>query len=59
MNKYVAIYNGKQITVEAETLYKAKQLAVSKFNPPKSKQHMVSIMLCEANGQAVVHTAVD
>ena len=53
---YVAFYNGKQIELYASSLYDAKQKAVATFKAPKSKQHMVSVLLAEKNGEAVVHT---
>lgn len=44
---YVAFYNGKQTTIQAESIYSAKLAAVQYFKPPKSKQHMVSVVLAD------------
>lgn len=57
MNKYAAFYNGKESTIEAESLYQAKTKAVAHFKAPKSKQHMVSVMLAEKDGESVTHIA--
>jgi len=52
---YIALYNGRQAEVWADTLFKAKDLAVAYFKPPKSKQHLVSVTLAEKEGQPVIH----
>jgi len=57
MNGYKAFYNGKETEVYAETMFKAQDKAVAFFNPPKSKRHMVSVVLCEKEGQQVTHIA--
>jgi len=58
MNKYVAIYKGKEIVVEAKTLYAAKLAAIEMLKVRKSQQHMVSVLLVEkANGEEVIHVA--
>ena len=54
---FVAFYSGKQADVWADTLFQAKQLAVAFFKPPKSKTHMVSVVLAEKNGKQVTHVA--
>jgi hypothetical protein len=43
--------------VWADTLFQAKERAVAYFKPPKSKQHLVTVMLAEKNGEPVVHVA--
>lgn len=53
MNGYVAFYEGKRVEVRAETLYRAKQMAVDLFKPPKRKAHMVSVVLAEKDGVPV------
>ena len=57
MNGYVCFYSGKRIEIYADTLYQAKEKAVLEFKAPKSKRHMVSVMLAEKNGQELIHTA--
>jgi len=56
MNKYIAFFNGKQISVEAETSCSAQQEAVKQFKPSKSKQHMVHVYLHEKDGEQVAHS---
>ena len=59
MNGYKGFYNGKETDIYATSLYEAKLKAVEFFKPPKSKQHMVHVHLCELNGKQVIHKAVD
>ena len=56
---YLALYNGKQAEVWADTMLAAKTLAVAYFKPPKSRTHLVSVHLCESNGGPVVHTPTE
>lgn len=56
MNGYVAFYNGQRLEVYAKDLWAAKQQVIEKLKAPKSKQHMVSVMLAEKDGHSVVHT---
>ena len=58
-NGYIAFYNNKKIELFAESLYSAKLKAVAKMRVPKSKQHMVSVVLAEINNNPVIHIAVD
>lgn len=57
MNGYVCFYNGKRIEVHANTSYEALSKAVEQLKPPKSKHHMVSVVLAEKRGESVTHTA--
>lgn len=57
MNGYVAFYNQRRTEVYADSLYEAKELAIAAFKPPKSKRHMVTVVLAEKDGQPVVHAA--
>jgi len=57
LNGYKAFYNDKETDIWANDLYEAKQKAIAYFKPKKSKEHMVSVHLCEkANGEQVEHT---
>lgn len=56
MNGYKAFYASKTADIYAEDMFKAKQQAIAHFKVPKSKQHMVSVVLCEKEGQQVTHT---
>lgn len=58
LNGYIAIYERKQIEIYAVSLYAAKVEACKRLNVRKSKEHMVSVMLCELpDGSEVTHTA--
>lgn len=53
MNKYNCYWNGKEATIEADSLYAAKVSAVCKWDVPRSKHSMVSVILVEKEGEAV------
>lgn len=53
MNGYRAFYNGRTWDVYADSLYAAKVAAIKLICPPRTKQHMVSVVLCEASGKQV------
>lgn len=57
MNGYVCFYNSKRIEVRAASLYAAKLAALEQFKPPKSKAHMVSVVLAEKESTPVTHVA--
>ncbi len=58
MNTYHAFYKGKKIELQAETSYKAQQLAATQFKARKSYE--VTVMLvAKADGVPIVHVAVD
>ena len=59
LNGYLAYYNQGQKEVYAESSYAAYLKAVEMFSPPKSKRHMVHVVLCELNGEQVYHRPVD
>lgn len=56
---YVAFYNGKRADVWANSSFDAVERARVFFKPPKSKKHMVHVVLAEKNGEQVVHSAVN
>lgn len=53
MYGYKAFYNGKTWDIHADSLYAAKQAAIKVICPPRSKEHMVSVVLCEKDGKDV------
>ncbi len=53
LNGYIAMYDSKEHKTYASTLYEAKCNAVEFFKPPKSKQHMVHVHLCEHENSEV------
>jgi len=55
MNKYQAGLNGKQIEVEAATLWAAKQAAIAALRPSKKDAGLLWVMLVENDGEAVTH----
>jgi len=56
LSKFVGIYNGKRIEVEACDLWGAKKLVVSELKVPMSKWGLVSVMCVESKGQEVIHS---
>lgn len=56
MNGYVAFYNGQRLEVYANDLWSAKQQVIEKLKVPKTKQHMVSVLLAEKDDQPITHT---
>jgi hypothetical protein len=59
MNGYKAFYNRKEIEVYADTLYGAKLKAIQIFKPKKKDEHNIAVVLCEKNGEQVVHVPAD
>lgn len=56
MNGYIAFYDGKKYELHAESMISAKEIATAYFKPPKSKRHMVSVVLAEKDGKPVTHS---
>lgn len=54
MNTYQAFYRGKSIQVQAESSYKAQQLAAQQFKARKS--YDVTIVLVAKDGEQVSHS---
>ena len=55
MNGYKAFYKGKSIDIMASTSYEAQKLAALRFKAKKSYE--VTVILCEKQGEQVVHKA--
>lgn len=53
MNKYVAMFRGKKIEVEANTTYEAQLKAQVIFRARKSYE--VTVLLAEKSGEEVTH----
>ena len=51
-----AFYKGREITIEAETSYKAQELAAKQFKARKSYEVTV-ILIQKADGTEIVHVA--
>jgi len=59
MNKYVAIYYGKKVVIEAATIYEASMKARAELKVPSKKIRMMGIMLAEKDGVAVIHDGAE
>jgi hypothetical protein len=53
--RYVAFYGGKQIEVEADSLYSARIRAIAQLKVPKSKQGLLAVMCAERDGMPIIH----
>jgi len=53
MNGYQAFYRGRKTEVMADTSFQAQEKAAEFFKAKKSYE--VSVILCEKNGEQVVH----
>ena len=53
MNGYKAFYRGKEMEVYADTMLDAQNKAAQAFRAKKSWE--VHVVLCERNGEQVVH----
>jgi sorbitol-specific phosphotransferase system component IIBC len=56
MNTYIAFYNSKSISINADSLYSAKCQAVKEFKASKKNQHMVSVVLDKVGSRKIVHS---
>jgi hypothetical protein len=57
MNTYQAFYRGKSIQVEAESSYKAQQLAATLLKARKS--YDVAVVLVAKDGEQVSHSTAE
>lgn len=60
MNGYIAIYNGIEKEIYANSSYDAQNKALVEFQKnsrKKIKGYDIVIVLCEINGEQVIHTA--
>ena len=61
MNKYGAMWKDRELEIEAETTYKAQQLALPLFQARagrrKVKSHEIRVMLMELDGVEYIHVA--
>ncbi len=56
MNGYIAIYNGKQIEIRANTKLEAFEQAMKELKVPKSKRGLLAVVLAEVNGKPVLQS---
>lgn len=59
MNQYMAFYGTRSTEVVAESAYDAVQVAREIFNTPKSKKHLVSVVLTGVKGKQVYTSTQD
>lgn len=63
MNLYGAIWQDKELEIEADTTYQAQLIAVDKFQAlagrRKVKGYQISIALLKLNGAEYIHTATN
>lgn len=61
MNKYGALWNGKELEIMADTTYQAQQLAVVEFQKiagrRKVKGYEITVLLMQLNGVDYIHVA--
>lgn len=57
LHGYVCFYNGARHELRESSQYRAKVAAIRHFKAPRSKEHMVSVVLAERpDGSTVTHT---
>ena len=56
MNGYLAFYNNKKIEIYADCLGDAAEKARTELKVPKSKRGLLSVVLCEKDGEQVTHS---
>lgn len=56
LNGYIGFYNCKRVELYAENQFAAREAALAFFRPPKSRNHMVHVVLAEIEGKPVVHS---
>lgn len=54
---YVAFYQNQRHEIHAPTMYAAVRAALEHFKPPRSKKHLVHVVLAETPADDVVHVA--
>lgn len=57
MNGYKAFFNGRTVEVYADSSYEAQCKAAALFKAKKTYQ--VTVVLCERQGDQVIHTATE
>lgn len=55
-NGYIAILHNKRIEIYAKDMWEATQKAREEFKPKKKDKYLISVTLCELDGEQVVHT---
>lgn len=56
MNTYIAIFNGRQLELQADSQYAAVLMARKELKVSKSKEGLLAVVLAAKDGEAVVHS---
>ena len=56
MNTYIAIFNQKEIQIQADSQWDAVQLARIELNIPKSRTGLLSVVLVAKDNNPIVHS---
>lgn len=59
MNGYKAFLNGRVVDVYADSAYAAKLKAIVLLKARRFQEHLVSVVLCEKDGQTVTHSTAE
>ena len=59
MNGYLAFYKDEKIEVYAETSYKAQCKAAEVLRVKPNRQYMITVALCEKDGEPVLHSPAE
>jgi hypothetical protein len=58
LHQYACFYSGKETEISAAELYEAKLKAIDHFKPPKSKRHMISVVLIQRSDGSPVEVTL-
>ena len=56
MNTYIAFFNGRQLELQADSMYTAVLMARKELKVSKSKQGLLAVVLAAKGDEAVVHS---
>ena len=56
MNTYIAFFNGRQLELQADSMYTAVLMARKELKVSKSKEGLLAVALAAKGDEAVVHS---
>ena len=56
MNTYIAIFNGRRLELQADSMYAAVLMARKELKVSKSKEGLLAVALAAKGDEAVVHS---
>ena len=56
MNTYIAFFNGRQLELQADSMYAAVLMARKELKVSKSKEGLLAVALAAKGDEAVVHS---